>query len=254
MSSSPFHVEEDPEDESWLMTYADAITNLMAFFIILVAMSTIDMPAYEKASTTIKSEIGGNIPILKPTEAMQNALQDVIVSMQANEAVEVGTDNRGLVLEMKSRAFYRSGTADILPDAIPVLDKIAKTVLAPQYKNYILEVEGHTDDDPISTAVFPSNWELSAGRASRVVRFMTDAGMEIYRLKAAGYASSRPKLPNRTATGAPIRENQAENRRVVMKIFPVTEKEMTELKANSEGIGKTDGNKADIPPAPAKTP
>ena len=79
-----------------------------------------------------------------------------------------------------------AGHRDVgLAQAIPVLEKIAKTVLSPRYKNYVLEVEGHTDDDPISTPVFPSNWELSAGRASRVVRFMTDAGMEADRLKAS---------------------------------------------------------------------
>lgn len=252
MSNSPFHVEEDPEDESWLMTYADAITNLMALFIMLVAMSTINQTAFEKARDGIKGEISGDIPILSPTESMKIDLQDVIYSMQANEAVEVGTDSQGIVLELKSSAFYRRGTADIVPEAIPVLEKIAKTVLSPRYKNYVLEVEGHTDDDPISTPVFPSNWELSAGRASRVVRFMTDAGMEADRLKASGLAASKPKEPNRTATGAPILENQAQNRRVVLKIYPQTEKERQEQQAKSAAVGYIE-ERVPPQPSPART-
>ena len=75
---------------------------------------------------------------------------------------------------------------------------------------------------PIHTARFPSNWELSAGRATGVVRFFIDEGMQTHRLKAAGFAETRPKVPNRDAQGAPISENQAINRRVLIRVYPMS--------------------------------
>ena len=211
--------EEQEEAEDWLVTYADAITLLMAFFVMLVSFSKINIPMFEQVAAGIRSEIG-NTEIPTPTEKMQIDLQDVVYTMQADKVVTVGTDEKGIVLELDSSAFYVSGSADIRPEAFPVLKKIAQTVLAPSYATYIVEVEGHTDDDPISTPVFPSNWELSTGRATRVVRFLAEEGMDTGRLKASGMGASRPKMPNRTATGVPIRENQAKNRRVVVRIYP----------------------------------
>ena len=81
---------------------------------------------------------------------------------------------------------------------------------------YSVLVEGHTDDQPIASRIFPSNWELSAARAARVVRFFIDSGVSPDRLKAAGLADTQPEAPNTTSEGVPIPENRARNRRVAI--------------------------------------
>lgn len=225
MAAMPPPPEEEEENEDWMTTYADAITLLMAFFIMLVSFAKVDIPTFEKVAAGIRSEIG-NTEIPSPTELMLVDLQDVVYSMQADKAVEVGEDDRGIIVELASSQFYRPGSAEILPQALPVLTQMAQTVMLPKYGQFVVEVEGHTDDDPISTPVFPSNWELSTGRATRVVRFLVDQGMDQDRLKASGYGASRPKVPNRTASGVPIPENQSENRRVVVRLYPLSQREL----------------------------
>ena len=103
---------------------------------------------------------------------------------------------------------------------------------SPLYRNFNINVEGHTDDEPIKTIRYPSNWELSSNRAATVVRFIIAEsandtrmdtngqkyGVERYRLKATGYADTQPKVPNRDASGNPIKANQIANRRVIIRV------------------------------------
>ena len=237
-------VEEDKED--WLTTYADAITLLMAFFVMLASFSKVDIPLYEKVAAGIKNEIGKDSSP-SPTQLLKVDVQDVVYAMQAEEAVNVETDDKGVVMELASSAFYRPGSADIREQALPVLQKMGQTLMAPRYQTYMIEIEGHTDDDPISTPVFPSNWELSAGRAARVVRYFIELGMDSGRLKAVGYADIHSKAPNRDAKGAPIRENQAKNRRVVLRVYPMSLDERKETLRKMEVKDLIDKG-ADQPP------
>ena len=221
-------VEEEEKSEDWLTTYADAITLLMAFFVMLVSFSKVDVPTFDKVAAGIRSEIG-NHEINTPTELMMIDLQDVVYTMQADKVVDVSTDEKGIVLELASSAFYLPGSADIRPEAFAVLESMGKTVMSPKYEKFVVELEGHTDDDPISTPIYPSNWELSTARATRVIRFLIELGLDSRRLKASGYGASRPKVPNRDAQGAPIRENQATNRRVVVRVYPASLDEQKDL-------------------------
>lgn len=216
--------EEDDAD-AWLVTYADAVTLLMAFFIMLVSFAKIDIPIYEQVKAGILDQLGKQGDKAKeqsPIALLKVDLQDVVFAMQADQAVAVGTDSRGVVMELDSSAFFRPGSADIREPALPILFNMAATLMAPRYEPFVIEVEGHTDDDPISTPRFPSNWELSAGRASAVVRLFMTQGLAGDKMKAVGYGETRPKLPNRTADGAPIPENQAINRRVIVRIAPMS--------------------------------
>ena len=131
------------------------------------------------------------------------------------------TDDKGITIELASSAFYKPGSADFRQEAIIVLEKISEMLIAPKYMAYYVEVEGHTDDDPINTARFPSNWELSTGRSTTVVRYFIGQGMDFRRLSAKGFAETRPKVPNRDEEGNPIPENQMENRRVVINVNPM---------------------------------
>ena len=216
---------DEAESEDWLTTYADAITLLMAFFVMLVSFSKIDLPMFEEVAAGIRDKIGagGSANAEKtPMKVMKLDLESAVMTMQVDDAVKIGSDSKGIVIELASSAFYKPGSADILDAAIPVLAELHDVLASPRYRTFMIEVEGHTDDDPISTVRYPSNWELSAGRASQVVRFFVEAGMDMKRMKASAYAETRPKVPNRTADGAPIRENQATNRRVEVRVFPMS--------------------------------
>jgi len=217
MAPKPEPPEEAP-DESWMATFADMVTLLMAFFVMLLNFSKIDIPKFEAVAAGIANEIGmGENEAEQPVEIMKQAVEDVIVEMQADQVVDVQTDEEGsLVIEMAAAAFYKSGSAEFRSQAIPVLQKIGELLNAPRFKAYQIEVAGHTDDDPIRTVQFPSNWELSSARATSIVRYFISLDMDRRRMKAAGLADTRPKYPNRDKEGNPIVENQMENRRIVM--------------------------------------
>lgn len=123
------------------------------------------------------------------------------------------------VIEMPSAAFFTSGSADLSPEGKTLLtDVLVRKLNTPEFADYQVTIEGHTDDVPISTPQFPSNWELSTARAAAVVRFLVSQGVPASRLRASGYADVFPKVPNRGPDGKPIPDNQAANRRVVLKL------------------------------------
>ena len=126
--------------------------------------------------------------------------------------------DRITTLEISSATFFDSGAATLRPGGRAVLQDVAANLKDAKYDGYQITVEGHTDDTPIKTVQFPSNWELSTARAAAVVHFFLDQGIPAQKLRAAGYADTFPKLPNRQANGAPLPANQAQNRRVVIKL------------------------------------
>ncbi len=236
---------DDEEDEAWLATYADAITLLMAFFVMLVSFSKIDIPTFEQVAAGIKNEIGlKKHDAQTSTQILRLDLSDIVYTQNAEQAVDVGEDDRGVVLEFASSAFYRPGSSDIRDRALPLLREVAETLRQPKYVPYIIEIEGHTDDDPISTPVFPSNWELSTARAARVARLFIELGIDPLRLKVSGFGETRPKVPNRTAAGAPIPGNMAANRRVLARIYPASldqRRDLMSRMATEDFIGTTPG-------------
>ena len=118
-----------------------------------------------------------------------------------------------MTFDFKSGKVFGAGSAEIRPDAEATLDRVAQLITFMGISNYKVEVEGHTDDVPINTARFPSNWELSAARSSAVVRFLISRGVEPKRMGAIGYhADTRPKKPHRDKEGNPIIENRASQR------------------------------------------
>ncbi len=219
--SAPELPPDIEEKEDWLITYADAITLLMAFMVMLLTFAEYDIPAFEEAAAAIQSNLSGR-DSTSPIQLMRIDVQDVVYNMQADQVVKVDTDDKGIIIELSSSAFYKPGSANLREEALPVLEKMAQTLLAPRYQTYAIEIEGHTDDIPINTPRFPSNWELSSMRAAQVVRLLISQGMEPIRLKATGYADTQPKAPNKDAEGNPVPDNQALNRRVVIRVYPMS--------------------------------
>ena len=210
MEPPPPEVEEK---EDWLITYADAITLLMAFMVMLLTFSEYDLPAFEEAAAAIESNLTGR-EATSPTQLLKIDVQDVVFNMQADQVVKVETDTKGVVIELSSSAFYKPGTAEMREQAIPVLEKMVQTLLAPRYEAYHIDVEGHTDDVPINTEKFPSNWELSTARAASVAEHLEKLGIPGKRLQIVGFAHYRPRFYNDT----PYKRSL--NRRIHMLLLP----------------------------------
>ncbi len=161
----------------------------------------------------VKAEIAPPPPA-KPTPAPQVAEQPA----PPHDAAFEQMGDRITTLEINSAAFFSSGSASLSAEGKTILQNVALNLKGEQFKDYNITVEGHTDDSPIGTAQFPSNWELSTSRAAAVVHFLLDQGLPATKLRAVGYADTLPKLPNRDASGNPIPANQLQNRRVVIKL------------------------------------
>lgn len=212
--------EEDSED--WLVTYADAITLLMAFFVMLVSFSKIDLPMFEEVQAGIEEKIGGTIdndtPIFSLEAQMNNILSEA--SEFPPDAVNVGFDDEGLVIDFASGYFFEQGTTKLTPGALKILAAVRRELEDPPYDVFLVDVEGHTSDLAPGNAAYPSNWELSAAQAARVVRAFIELGMEPQWLNASGYADTQPVVPNRDLAGAPIVQNQRQNERISLRLHP----------------------------------
>lgn len=208
------------EDEQWLITYADTITNLMALFILMLSVSTVNQAAFEQVQSKLKKQFSGK-DAPKPIEQIQKQVEKIVKEKKLESQVEVSNNGKGVVIEFASSAVFELGKAELSPAIKPAFAEMAKELKTKDYQNYTIEIEGHTDNTPIHTPEFPSNWELSARRATNVIRyFIDDQHVDKSRLKAAGYADIFPKVPNEDANHKPIEGNQAKNRRIVIRLTP----------------------------------
>jgi len=210
--------EEKPDDD-WLMTYSDAVTLLMTFLILLLSASTIDQAKFDQVVESIKeSGLDSSQDYVSPFEVLKNDLDRITQNHKLEENMTITRQPKGITIELASSSLYRAGSADIQGTSIQVLSDVADAIKNFEYKNYQVEIEGHSDNIAIHTKQFPSNWELSVNRATNIVRYFLREGVDSQRLKAAGYADTKPKVPNQDAEGNSIPENQAMNRRVVIHV------------------------------------
>jgi chemotaxis protein MotB len=211
--------KRDENVEDWMTTYADMVTLLLAFFVLLASISKVDIVLFEQVKAGMAKGIG-NREVQQPLDQIKVEMEDLVSELQIDDIVGVGNDTQGLVLDFAGSGFYKPGTAEIREEAIPILKRVAATLQQRKYERFQVEVQGHTDDSPISSSLFPSNWELSGARAARVVRFFIDEGVKTTRLKSIGFADTIPKVPNHGPDGTPIPMNREINRRVVVRIYP----------------------------------
>lgn len=222
------HDEEPENAERWLITYADLITLLLAFFILMYTMSKQDAQKYQEVSGQLKAVFTGGIGVAgkgsvlgkTPTElsfkggegsgVRELERQIKGVDEESKGRISVFADDRGIVVRAMEKAFFDEGTAELSSQAKKALDAIVPVIKS---MNSHLRVEGHTDNMPIRTAEFKSNWELSVMRATEVVRYFVEQHkFPPDKISAAGYAEYRPIAPNDNAT------NRGLNRRIEMII------------------------------------
>lgn len=244
--------EEHDNHERWMVSYADFITLLFAFFVVMYALSSVNEGKYRVLSDSMVTafrnvHINDNSPIplitippvqiqkSTPSAAPQEStkekqrgkmrsvakdIMDVMAPLIEQGKVRVIETSRGVSVEINDSILFSPGQALLQPPLIKAMQGIAE-VLVPT--DFPVIIEGHTDNVPIKTAQFPSNWELSAVRATTVLRLFADAGVSADRLTAIGYADTRPVEPNLLADG------RARNRRVTILIESATQEKGTEL-------------------------
>lgn len=194
------------EEGGWLTTYADMMTLLMTFFVLLFAMSTLDPVKLEQFGDSFGDQAGSKKKTKKVSLSQINKeVKKLVTQEELQSQVKVRMDARGVTLEIASDLAFGSGTATLSGS---IKDFLLKLVSTMDKATYAIAVEGHTDDVPIRSSQFPSNWELSAARASAVIRYLTSQGVAADKFRAIGFGDTAPKVENTNA------ENRAKNRRV----------------------------------------
>ena len=204
----------DDSSSSWLVTYSDAITLLLAFFVMILAVSDLNEGKIESLKEGL-AEVISSETTTTPFTDIRQGIDDYIDQNGLQDQVSVTLDPRGVQVEFANVALYDSGAASLKPAATPLLQELSRVIRDVSHGSHMIEVEGHTDDLPISNEQFPSNWELSSARATGVVKYLLESGIEKERLKASGYADSRPK---EGLDDLPLNEQRKANRRVVVSI------------------------------------
>lgn len=237
---------EHVNHERWLVSYADFITLLFAFFVVMFAASNADskkagqvahavqaafkeLAVFDPGSKAVPLNGEGTAvmaPVFQEAEMMAAAaktkadmdnvktqLEETLKEEIHSNLVHVTEDSRGVTVSLAEAGFFDSGSASVKEAGIPVLERIADRLLSVSQN---LRVEGHTDNTPIHTAMFPSNWELSTARATNVLQYLiNNAHVPPQRLSAVGYGEYRPTSTNATADG------RSANRRVDLVIIGV---------------------------------
>lgn len=213
--------QEEPEDEGWLITFADMSVLLMCFFVVLFMMSSPNEEQFKVMSKALREHgfYDDEVPLSDPFNELRKALLTSIATSGFDSYVTASETPKGIYVDISASALFHPGSAELDSRAQPILELLAKQVLTIKDSDATIEVEGYTDDTPISTIQFPSNWELSSARAARVVRFLIQEGVPEEKLRAVGMASTRAKAPNRDAAGNAIAINQDLNRRVLVKLL-----------------------------------
>jgi len=217
---------------TWLDTYADTITLLMTFFVLLYSMSSVDSQKVKQISDAFNSIMtgkaadsileynlyDGEVPIIGGEKKVESELKDSPEQQTLEEikefveennlasTVTITEDERGVILQLKDNILFETGKANLKGDALPVLDKISALIATMPNS---IEIEGHTDNVPIKTDEFPNNFYLSTDRANSVVAYFIDIKKQnSNKFKPSGCGDTKPLVPNTSDA------NRAQNRRV----------------------------------------
>jgi chemotaxis protein MotB len=231
--------EEAESHERWLISYADFITLLFAFFVVMYAISVVNVGKYQVLSNALGTAFGGkpatpqasstieelpltSLIVRKRAEAarrererlqvLARSLNTALAPLIKDGKVSVTQTAQGVKVDINASVLFAEGQAQLEPNAVLTLGMVA-TLL--KNDSHAIQVEGHTDNRPIANPVYPSNWELSAVRASSVVRLFIEAGIDAARLTAVGHGANRPVASNELEAG------RARNRRVAVTILAV---------------------------------
>ncbi|WNS74628.1 flagellar motor protein MotS [Bacillus sp. DTU_2020_1000418_1_SI_GHA_SEK_038] len=224
---------------AWMVTFSDLVTLILVFFILLFSMSQIDMIKFKAITESFReqffdfypsvvpldnpSALDTSMPVVndkekdKDADVADQSLENLLIEVQSfldknglDDVVLANRTERGVVLVLQEKVLFAPGQADVIGNAYPFLDKVGELLI--KLPN-LVKVEGHTDDRPMNSFRYPSNWELSAARASSVINYLIENHqLDSSRFIAVGYSDTRPIVSNDTP------ENRQKNRRVEIVI------------------------------------
>ncbi len=200
----------------WLISYSDMMTLLMGFFALLLSFSKFDAESFEKVRQETTKVFGGQFQ--KPFEDLSQALQKVIEQRGLAQQVQIESNPKGVTITFRGAFFFDSGSIDLRHEAQSVMDQLIP-VIREQAEGFYILIEGHTDNVPMMAPGIASNWELSGLRAGTVLHLFEKAGFSTDHLMMVGWGQTHPIAPNQDTQGKEMPENQAKNRRVVIKIM-----------------------------------
>jgi chemotaxis protein MotB len=250
--------DEDRENlERWLLTYADLITLLLAFFIVLYSMSRLDAEKFERISEALRTVLRGAAASPLPHQTLmmddpgagpiktgdlnylKSNIDKLLIEKGLTDKISATIEDRGLVIRISESAFFDLGSADLKEQAIGILNLFGG--ILSEIPNHI-RIEGHTDNLPIKNQVYPSNWELSTYRATTCIRYLIEKyGMKPDRISAMGYSEYRPIASNDTAEG------RNKNRRVDIVVLNWDEKHKEPTPKNEDISQSTEKNSDSTP-------
>ena len=241
--------------ERWLLTYADLITLLLGLFVILYAMSKIDAGKYAEIVNALggvfgssKGVMAGNVGMMSsPIPLIPNERQRIAQDLRSALHLEtkklpiaISTNERGITVHIMDELLFASGSADIKESSMPALDSLAR-VLGKLPNDF--RVEGHTDNVPISTAAYPSNWHLSVARAVSIAYYLIQVhSLKPEKVSAVGYAEYQPLVPNDSDA------HRAQNRRVDIVILANAPRTPLQDQGKARQVDQTDSVKKETVP------
>tara|TARA_Y100000588_G_scaffold374952_1_gene450737 strand:+ start:910 stop:1647 length:738 start_codon:yes stop_codon:yes gene_type:complete len=186
------------EEQVWLLTYADMMTLLFAFFVLLYSMSSPDPVKASQMQEGMAKELGlekAEGADIKSQSEINESLKEIIEDLKVEENSNITRDPRGVALEVDGDICFGSGSTILSNELKQILDVSTQKILNNNQDYRLVVIEGHTDSDPIPEQLleyYPTNWELSSARASKVVNYLIDIGVNSGKLQAAGYADRWP--------------------------------------------------------------
>lgn len=258
-------LEEDGfEDDSegapeWMVTYGDLVTLLLCFFVLLFSMSKVEEEKFKQVAASLRKAIGKQeVPeagtlegllmkesdkkpeieavdevgamLKKEIDKIKSEVEEFILKNKLGGQVKTKIDQKGFIITISDVILFNPGRSIINKTARPLLEKMKNILEQFPYK---VRIEGHTDNTPINTEKYPSNWELSTARACQVVRYFIEQGIPPERISAEGFAQYRPIATNKT------RKGRAQNRRVeIVYVREAMEEELQKTKMKDRSINK----------------
>ena len=222
------HVEKKESSGGWLMTYADMMTLLFAFFVLLYSMSSPDPVKMSQIQDAMDEESS-----LKSQSEIKQDFEEIIEEMGIEKSTNIISDPRGVAIEMDGDICFGSGSTNIKGTLQKILNEAANKLLINEKDYRMVIIEGHTDSDKIPKKLqkfYPTNWELSAARASNVVNYLIRQGVNSGRLQASGYADRWPaeaswfdvrsgKITDQTIAEYNVSEQQKQKNRRIKIVF-----------------------------------
>jgi chemotaxis protein MotB len=200
--------EESAQDELWLISYADMLTLLVGFFVLIIATIPMKRAQFERIAAALTGTRQA------PLEDLRDKVDALIArTPELKDKVRTRDDAEGLGIEFRDALLFDSGSARLREEAQPAIGEIAR--LLRELPGRPVTIEGHTDDVPINTASFHSNWELSSQRAINVLQALQGSGVARERMSARAYADTRPLS---AAAEHDVEQRRASNRRVLIRV------------------------------------